>query len=62
MGKKTVVKHRIDGNGVYTVCGRKIGFGTTIRGNKTWKGVTCKKCLMQKAKTQTKIRATAGGV
>jgi hypothetical protein len=59
MGKKTVVKHKL--NGSSTACGRRLVFGTTIRGNMTWKGVTCKKCLVQR-KAKTKVRATAGGV
>jgi hypothetical protein len=60
MGKKTVVKHKL--NDGYTACGRGVGFSSTIRGNKTWRGVTCKKCLKQKAKTKTRVKATAGGV
>jgi hypothetical protein len=57
MGNKTVVKHKIvDGR---TACGRSVGFNSTIRGNKTWRGVTCQKCLKQKAKKTTKTKVTA---
>ncbi len=48
--KKTVVKHRQDGH--YTVCGRYVGYAgtyTNIKTNKTWRGVTCKRCLAIKA-------------
>ncbi len=48
--KKAVVKHRLIGN--YTACGTFVSRYTTtaIKTNKTWKGVTCKRCLAVKAK------------
>lgn len=61
MGNKTVVKHKIV-DGSYTTCGRRIGINSKIRGNKTWKGVTCQKCLKQKPVKKVKVAASVGGV
>lgn len=57
MGKKTIIKHRLvtrTNGSLYTSCGRYIPryTSTTIRTNKTWKGVTCQKCLAVKAKAE----------
>jgi len=62
LGKKIVVKHKIV-NGE-TICGRTVGEYSSIRGNKTWKGVTCKKCLAQrvvKKVKSVKVTASVGG-
>jgi hypothetical protein len=50
---KSTVKHRSAGlNDTRTYCGKYVPrySPTTIRLNKTWKGVTCQKCLAVKAK------------
>jgi hypothetical protein len=49
---KTVIKHRQDGH--YTACGVYTPEGSTskIKTNKTWKGVTCKRCLRVKARAE----------
>lgn len=56
--KKTVIKHKRDG--LYTACGRYIAdSATTIKTNKTWRGVTCKRCLAVRAKaTRTSTKKT----
>jgi hypothetical protein len=60
---KTVIKHKLAADGVSTACGRDIGFGTTIKVNKTWRGVTCKKCLAVRAKAaRTNTRRVGASV
>ena len=50
--KKVVVVHRTDGGG--TVCGRNVHL--VARSNKTWKGVTCKRCLKSKPVKKTAVK------
>jgi hypothetical protein len=57
MGIKTVVKvkHRASAGGG-TVCtpNKYIGFGSTVKVNKTWKGVTCQRCLKKRPVAKAK--------
>jgi hypothetical protein len=56
---KTVkgIKHKLDTDG-YTACGIDLDHtSSTVKTNKTWKGVTCKRCLVVKAKSDM-VKAT----
>jgi len=58
--KKATVKHKSAGlEGTRTYCGKYIPryTYTTIRANKTWRGVNCQKCLAVKAKEDRTIAA-----
>lgn len=49
MAKKKIV-HKLNKYGTATECSVQVDFGSTISVNKTWRGVTCKRCLAKKGK------------
>jgi hypothetical protein len=51
VSKKKIV-HKLNKYGTGTECSNAIdvGFGSTVSVNKTWRGVTCKRCLAKKGK------------
>jgi hypothetical protein len=62
MGIKTV-KHRASAGGG-TVCtpSKYIGFGSTVKVNKTWKGVTCQRCLKKRPVVKVGNKKVTAGI